>query len=281
MNEDNIDNFKFGSDQENPDEVLKDASQIQGNRISKLSRRVTILAVILPCLIGVTLFFLYLDLKDRVAQNQTTGSRSMENLGRDLDARLQDVTARLTQLEAGITERAAETEKSVGALKTQIGKLESALKNENESLKKIDAAKADKKDQESLSSQLTTIATQLKTLDAAFSDRLSTMSAAVLETESDVVALKGDVANLQESKIDGKTLKNEIDLQQQRLTVLSNDVTKKMASLQAEIRKLEKDLQQARQSYRPPPTTKPPVSTAPAPGTAPGGPGSIVEKNLE
>jgi chromosome segregation ATPase len=250
----------------NPDDVLRDVPQ--DNRIARLSRRVTILAIILPCLIGAALYFLYNDLKNRVAQNQTYGTQSVEGLARTLDTRLQEFSAKLTQLETMFSERLAGTEKSIENLKKQLGKTDSGLKNALGSLKTIDTTKVDKKDQESLANQLAALSDQIAR-DNDMSERLSDLTAVTQKQVNDLLKLRTEITGLTDSKIDRKALQQELENQQRKLLVLSSDLDKKIFAIQNDLRRLEKNFQQTRQSFRP--------SPAPAPGSS----GGIVEKNLE
>ncbi|MGB7919288.1 MAG: hypothetical protein WCF40_04450 [Desulfobacterales bacterium] len=267
MSREDADNFKFGSDQINPDEVLRDVPP--DNRVARLSRRVTILTILLPCLIGAALYFLYNDLKNRVAQNQTYGSQSVEGLAKTLDTRLKEFSDKLTQFETMFSERLAGTEKNVETLKTQLGKTESSMKNTVGSLKTIEAAKVDKKDQESLANQVAALSAQITSRDNDMSERLSDLTAVTQKQVNDLLKLRTDITALAESKIDRKTLQQELENQQQKLYVLSSDLDKKLFAIQNDLRRLEKDLQQTRQSFRP--------SSGPAPGSS----GGIVEKNLD
>jgi len=251
----------------NPDDVLRDVPQ--DNRVARLSRRVTILAIILPCLIGAALYFLYNDLKNRVVQNQTYGTQSVEGLSKTFDTRLQEFSAKLTQLETTFSERLAGAEKSVTNLKTQLGKTESGLKKALGSLKKINTAKVDKKDQESLASQVAALSAQITSRDNDMSERLSDLTTVTQKQVNDLLKLRTDITALTDSKIDRKTLQQEVENQQQKLYVLSSDLDKKIFAIQNDLRRLEKDLQQTRQSFRP------------SPGPAPGSSGGIVEKNLD
>ena len=62
--------FTFGAGSgEETEEVLEDIyvkEEIQDRRIASLSRRLVLLALLVPLFIGVVLFFFYLDLKKRV-----------------------------------------------------------------------------------------------------------------------------------------------------------------------------------------------------------------------
>jgi chromosome segregation ATPase len=267
MSREDADNFKFGSDQMNPDDILRDVPQ--DNRVARLSRRITILAIILPCLLGAALYFLYNNLKDRVTQNQTYGTQSVEGLAQTLDTRLQEFSAKLTQLETMFSERLTGTEKSIETLKTQLGKTDNGLKNALGSLKTIDTAKADKKDQESLANQLAALSAQVTARDNDMSERLSDLTAVTQKQVNDLLKLRTEIKGLTDSKIDRKILQQELENQQQKLLVLSSDLDKKIFAIQNDLRRLEKDFQQTRQSFRP------------SPGPAPGSSGGIVEKNLE
>ena len=279
MSEKFSDDFKFGVDQENPNEVLQVAPE--DNRIAKLSRRITVLAIIIPCLIGVALFFLYLDLKGRVVQNQASGNQSVSELSRDFSTQLQDFSSRLSQLEAGTTEKSAAIEKSASELKAQIDKLDGSLKSAHSQLKKIDTAKADKKEQESLAEKLASLSTLVGTQNDALSQKMTTMTADFDKISNDIENFRkeiGEFSTLVDSKIDRRTLLLELDKQQQKLTVLGADIEKKFITLQSEIRRLDRDLQQTRQTLR--------QSAAPAAPPTPSGrsqsdAGKIVEQNLD
>jgi chromosome segregation ATPase len=279
MSEKFSDDFKFGVDQENPNEVLQVAPE--DNRIAKLSRRITVLAIIIPCLIGVALFFLYLDLKGRVVQNQASGNQSVSELSRDFSTQLQDFSSRLSQLEADTTEKSAAIEKSASELKTHIDKLDGSLKSAHSQLKKIDTAKADKKEQESLAEKLASLSTLVGTQNDALSQKMATMTADFDKISNDIENFRkeiGEFSTLVDSKIDRRTLLLELDKQQQKLTVLGADIEKKFITLQSEIRRLDKDLQQTRQALR--------QSAAPAAPPTPSGrsqsdAGKIVEQNLD
>jgi chromosome segregation ATPase len=264
MSSEDSDNFKFGSDQMVPDDVLLEAPQ--DNRVSKLSRRIAILAIILPCLIGAALYFIYNDLKNRVIQNQTYGTQSVEGLAKTLDTRLQEFSAKHTQLETTFTERLAAAEKNVENLKRQLGKTESGLKKALGSLKTIDTAKLDKKDQESLAKKVAALSAQATTRDNDMSERLSDLTAVTQKQVNDLLKLRTELTALADGKIDRKNLQQQLENQQQKLSVLASDLEKKIFAIQNDLRRLERDIQQTRQSLRPP--------SGPAPG------GGIIEKDL-
>jgi hypothetical protein len=263
------DDFKFGEDEVNPDLILKE--ELQDNRIAKLGRRITILAVIVPCMIGAALFFFYLDLKKRVSLNQTAGTVSMENLSRDVQTRLNELITRVDQMETGYNERFGGLDKGMASFKEELGRTSGRLKP-------IEAAKADKKDLENLSKQVEALTARVTSLDESLTEKLFAMDAAIGQSENELLKIRADISTLVVNKIDRKVLDQELAEQQKRLATLSNELEKRLTALQGDIRKVDRDLQQTRQSIR----TMTPPAPAPATGTGtPSGSGKIIEKDLQ
>jgi DNA repair exonuclease SbcCD ATPase subunit len=287
MSEHNSDDFKFGADHEIPDEVLQAAPE--DKRIAKLSRRITVLAIIMPCLIGVALFFLYLDLKGRVIQNQTSGNQSVAELSQDFADQLQAISEKLTQLETGLSENSTAVEKRMDDLKKQVGAIESGLKKvssnlkqANSSLEKINAAKANKTDLEGMGEKLTALSSQVNTRNDALDKKVDELSTQSEKIGGDMSMFREDIGEfsaLLDSKIDRRTLLLELDKQQQKMTVLSGDLEKKIITIRSDLRRLNKDLEQARKTWRRSATTVPQP-----PGSAGQGlpdKDKIIEQNLE
>ncbi len=265
MSREDSDNFKFGADQINPDDVLREVPE--DNRVARLSRRVTIITIVLPVLIGAAIYFLYDDLKKRVAQNQTYGTQSVESLAQTLDARVQEFSARIAPLETTVAERLTGIEKSIETLKARLDKADSGLKSALGTLKTIESAKADKKEQENLAGQVAALATQSAAREKDISERLADLTAVTQKEVNDLLRLRTEITTLSDNKIDRKTLSQELEKQQQNLTALSGTLDKKIAAFQNDLLKLERELRQLRQSPRPPP--------APVNGSG------IIEKNLD
>lgn len=287
MSDNSSDDFKFGADLENPDEVLQTAPE--DKRIAKLSRRITVLAIIIPCLIGVALFFLYLDLKGRVIQNQTSGNQSVEDLSRDFADQLQAFSEKLTQMETGLSENSTATGKRIDGLKKKVGAIESEFKKVNSNLKtasnsrkKIEASKANKKDLEGLGSKLTALSTQVTTQSDALDKKVLTLTNESDKIGSEISKFQQDIdefSTLLDSKIDRRTLLLELDKQQQKMTVLSGDIEKQIITIRSDLRRLDKELQQTRRSLRRSATPAPQSPTSSGQGQP--DTGKIIEQNLE
>lgn len=278
------DGFQFRMDEVSPDAVLRE--DLQDSRIDKLGRKLVITAVLIPCLIGVVLFFLYLDLKKRVIQNQDVDSRSFQNLSRDIDSRSGDLITRLEALESALANRDSEIEKRIDSVKFRVYKAENRIK-------KVDKAKADKKSQQEMADNLGKLSTQLSGLDTSFTENFDEITAGLFKVRQDVTRLQVDITTMVKEKIDRQTLAEEISRgqkdQQQKLTTLSGNLDKRFQAIQRDLKALQSQLGEVRggsqtpQSSAPAPAPVAPRTQAGPPSTgSTTGPqsGTIVEKDL-
>lgn len=260
MNEDRHQEFKFSIDEDSPDTLLRE--DLQDSRIDKLSRRITILAVVIPCIIGVVLFILYLDLKKRVILNQDTGTQSVQNLSRDFDTRLHELSAKYSDMENNLATRAAAIEKRIDSLKFRLYKSENRVK-------KVNAAKVDKKDQENVIKRVEQVASLASGLDKTLAKKLSELTAIVDKAQKDLIKIEADISTLIVNKIDSKTFKQELIREQanqeERLALLTGDLNKKLKAAEKDIKNLQKDINKLRKSpSAPPPSIKQPGTAAPS-----------------
>jgi uncharacterized membrane-anchored protein YhcB (DUF1043 family) len=260
MIEDSHQEFKFSIDEESPDTLLRE--DLQDSRIDKLSRRITILAVLIPCIIGVVLFFLYLDLKKRVILNQDTGTQSVQNLSRDFDTRLYELSTKYSEMENNLATRAAAIEKRIESLKFRLYKSENRVK-------KVNAAKVDKKDQENVIKRVEKVSSQISGLDKTFAKMFSELTAIVDKTQQDLIKIEADISTLIVNKIDSKTFKQELSREQanqeEKLTLLTGDLDNKLKAAERDIKNLQKDIKKLRKSASaPPPPKKRSGATAPS-----------------
>jgi len=261
MVEEKSSDFKIRIDEESPDSVFQD--EIRELRLEKLSKRVTILSILIPCLLGAFIAFAYLDLKEKVLINQNTGVKTVQNLSKDFDTRLYDLSGKYNDLENTLANRAAALEKNFSSLKFRL------YKNEHRT-KKIDAAKAEKKDQEAALKDLKNISSQIDALDKMVAQKLGQLAASIKNTTNDLIKIRADISTLVTSKMDRKIfdqeLQKEQQFQQKKLDQIQATMDNQIQSIQKEIKKIEnrialiqKEGQQAPQN--PPPST--PSSTSP------------------
>lgn len=158
-NKDDASRFTIRDGDAEPDAMyIADAENL---RIEKLSTRVTLVAVLIPCLLVVVLAIAYLDIKNRVVNTQHSGSMGVQNLSKDLESRFSNLSLKQAKME----EQLAETSKT---LETTTAALQVNLKKATTELKRITDDKADR----------------------------SAMAAISSKTEASVAALQKDMADL-------------------------------------------------------------------------------------
>ncbi len=273
--------FHFRMDEVSPDAVLRE--DLQDSRIDKLGRKLVLTAVLIPCLIGVVLFFLYLDLKKRVVRGEDVDTKTFQNLSRDLDSRSGDLITRLETLESALANRDSEIEKRIDSVKFRVYKTENRIKN-------VDKAKADKESHQALVANLEKLSTQLTAMNSAFTEQFEEITAGLFKVRQDVTKLQVDVTTLVKEKIDRQTLADEISRgqqsQEQKLSTLSGNLDKRFAAIQKDIRTLESQLAAVRGSGPPPQSSAPPPAAPrtqagpPATGSTSAPQPGIVEKDL-
>ncbi len=283
MNEEKSSEFKFRIDEESPDSVFQD--EIRELRLEKLSKRVTILSILIPCLIGGLIAIAYMDLKKKVFINQDTDARTVQDLSKDLDAKLYDLTTKYNDLENTLATRAAALEKNFSSLKFRL------YKNENK-IKKLGALKADKKNQETALKDLKKISSQIDALDNGVSRKFGDLATSITNTSNDLIKIRAEISTLVTSKIDRKIFDQEQkkqQLQREKLNKIQATVDNQIRSFRNELKKLKKNIA-SMQKAGPQNPQKPQPSSPPKTGSGSAGKrpaetakpksGQIIEKDI-
>ena len=97
-------------------------SEAENLRIEKLSTRVTLVAVIIPCLLVIVLAVAYLDIKNRVVNTQSTGSIGVQNLSKDLESRFSSLSLKQARLEEQLAANTKAVETATAALQVNLKK---------------------------------------------------------------------------------------------------------------------------------------------------------------
>ena len=83
MADENPSEFRLDGNEQEPETFYHE--ELKDLRAEKLSQRVTLLSILLPCLIAVTIYFGYRELSGRVSQNQDTGSMEVQRLAKEIE----------------------------------------------------------------------------------------------------------------------------------------------------------------------------------------------------
>lgn len=274
MSEENPKEFEIRIDEESPDAVFQD--DIKNLRLEKLGKRVTIISILIPCFIFFLLLLVYLDLRNRVMANQSTGVNNIQSLSKGFDDRLDKLSSQLSKIEESLASNISSYEKKLSSLKFRIYKSENRIK-------KINSSKADKKDHETAKNELNKLSTKLDNLDVIFSGKLTGLSAEQNAAKKDLVKLNAEISSLSSQKkinriyLDDQLKKQEKN-QQQELNQLQNELKAKLLSMQKQLKAFEKKMKlsgtKSQNSPKPVSPVKPPDNTSPKT------PGKIIEKDL-
>jgi hypothetical protein len=117
--------------------------EINTLKIEKLSNRVTIISVIIPCLICAILAFIYLDIKEQVVDVDETKQIQVEKMARQIEEKLNSLDLRIAKNKFDFDQRLPLLAKKEEALENQVAKM-SVSKADVKTIK-ADMAALDKK----------------------------------------------------------------------------------------------------------------------------------------
>ncbi|MBU2431806.1 MAG: hypothetical protein KKH99_14020, partial [Proteobacteria bacterium] len=96
--------------------------EINTLKIDKLSNRVTIISIIIPCLIGAILLFAYLDMKERVVDADLNKQTQYEKISRQLEEKLNALDVKIAKNRYDLDSSVPALEKKNLALEGQLTK---------------------------------------------------------------------------------------------------------------------------------------------------------------
>jgi chromosome segregation ATPase len=95
-------------------------------QIEKLSQRVTIISVIIPCIIIAILVFVYLDITEKVVDVDQTQADQMAQVSQDLDVKLNALDVRIAKATHALDEKLTALESKRQALENRTAKMSAA-----------------------------------------------------------------------------------------------------------------------------------------------------------
>ena len=100
--------------------------EINTLKIEKLSNRVTLISVIIPCLICAILIFIYLDMKERVVDVDETKRIQVEKMAQQLEEKLNGLDVRIAKNKFELDQQLPVLSKKQENLENQLAKLSSS-----------------------------------------------------------------------------------------------------------------------------------------------------------
>ncbi|MFZ5572790.1 MAG: hypothetical protein ACOZF0_20520 [Thermodesulfobacteriota bacterium] len=269
----------------------------------RLKRRIAALAVLLPILTALIVFFGYSSLKQRIAAIQSTGQTDVEKLSSQVDTSFSSVSQQVEQLKEENGKMQERLIKGLDTASQQVAAAVKKMQQETAAVKAVAAAAADKKMVEETSADLQkkieavrkefqNTAGEIQSLDERLSRELAvfTQRIKVLETELD--SLKEEAAAQAKNRVDRNEYKAALEKQQgqyrEELNRLSRSIESKLQTLEKKIASSPAIQTKTPSSSMPQtPLSKTPVvprvTTQPVfpKASPPVGNGDIVEQNIE
>jgi len=146
MDKKNDGRFVFGAD--NRDEPVAYGDH-ERSRLDSLSLKVTLIAVIMPCLIGIVMVFGYIDMNRRVAAFKDTGSKEVRSASKDMERMVSSLQIKNARMEKLLDEE-------LGVIKTRLGVLEKKVGKAQKDVDFIVATRLTKKQTEARLGKLDT-----------------------------------------------------------------------------------------------------------------------------
>ena len=143
MDDNSLGNFRSDVSNLSDDEDTGDADiqatmyhqEINTLKIEKLSQRITIISVIIPCIIIAILAFAYIDMKERVVDVDQTQGSQVAKIAKALEEKLNALDVRIAKATFDLDEKLALIEKKSQALENQAARM-SSTKADSKSVEK-------------------------------------------------------------------------------------------------------------------------------------------------
>ena len=223
------------------------------SQIHRLSQRITLLSILIPCLLGVILLFAYLEFNDKLNKIMITRKGQVEALSENMDDKIVSLSHQFRELEKLLSDK-TDNLKQTNAL------IEKNLKKNQQAIKKLTTSKADKKATEKTirkesaqtASTLELLRKELTGQKQAIENSDATLKKEVAQIDQVIQALKSDrqrlgsaIKDLSEHKIDkedfGNMLKDKWTGYQAKISLLQKEIK----ALKDEVSKLQRQLNMA------------------------------------
>ncbi len=208
-------------------------------KLDRLSTRMTLVTILLPLLMGVALFFIYLDMKDRVMGMDTAKNTQVDHLSRQMEEKLNALDVRIAKNRFDLDEKLPMLEKKSGFMEQQLEKLavsKADAKALEEGISRLEdhLARQDRRIQNN---------TDQDQANLAEMERINTTLVSALERNREQV--DGEIRNLKQSFASLQTLKQEVVALQARIKDTQTNLEpfqKSLSRLETQVRDLENQL---------------------------------------
>ena len=155
--------FRFNADDQEPDEFYQE--EMKDLRVEKLSQRITLISILLPCLIAVALYLGYRDLTNRVHMGRDNRDQEVQQLSNQMEALSEKfnekfdtfsttISSQDQKFSDSISDQLTTINDNIDVLNKKMASLNQNLEQAQNAIKKLDKAKIDKKSQAAVIAKL-------------------------------------------------------------------------------------------------------------------------------
>ena len=266
--------FRFNVDDQESDEFYHE--ELKDLRVEKLSQRMTLISILLPCLIAVAIFLGYRDLTSRVNKGQDSGNLEVQKLSKQMEALSEKFDQELNTFSKTLSSQDQKFSNSISGklnaistdievLKKSMASLNGNLKQAQNAIKKLDGAKADKKSQAeaiaklkedleplkneiqsltNLGADLESISSEIKNLENQITEEMTEVVAETATLKKEYDLLQTSIAEQLREKIDKAALGVELLMFKKNQSTQSQEIkrlTQRLDSIQEKIAGTQKD----------------------------------------
>jgi len=239
--------FKMRIDDSKPD--FQSQEEIDDSQVEKLSKRITRISILIPCLIFVITLAVYLNLKKSISITDSTGTMGVKSLSKEIESKFSSLSVRQANFEDALKKRVEAIEKSAASIQANLNKATTAIKYIR-SARKADNEKFEStittidKKLSPLSGDLETIASDLKNIDNTVNNKLENLSQIVGSARNDLINIRSDIDFLKSVRVDQKDvdilLKNQQQTYQLALQKITSNLEDRIKSVEKKLKELEK-----------------------------------------
>ena len=284
MNTENDDaRFTIRDEESTPDSLyVADAENL---RIEKLSTRITLVAVLIPCLLVIVLAIAYLDIKNRVINTQNTGSMGVQNLSKDLESRFSSLSLKQAKIEEELSKTSQTLETATAALQVNLKKSTAEMKRMIDAKPDRSALAAVEKKTDAgiaaLRKEVSDLDAALSKFDEELSGQIQIMADGLKQDQGRMDEIESKANQLESEKISKSSMELALGLErlalQEMVKERIREIQQKLSAMDKRIAELHQRLEN-RRTEAPAPSPEAPAASEPA---APPSPSKdIVEQTI-
>ncbi len=265
--------FRFDDNEQEPETFYHD--EFKDLRVEKLSQRLTLLSILLPCLVAVTIYFGYRQFSDRLSRSHATGSlevqrltEEIENISKSFNEKLITFSTTLSAQDkdfgTSIEGRLLAMNKNIDVLQKNLNSLKDDLNHglaqNQDSIEKLKVSKADKKSQavavekinaaikplqkelqslQTIRQDFETVSADIKKLESKLTEKIAALTTATDQASQDYDQLQASVIKLADKTID----KDELALEIFKLKInFENQISEEVTDLNRRLDAIQKEI---------------------------------------